>query len=137
MEFSKKESAVGEWAKKGQDIRKGDVIKLTDAGRIIQGTYGEQNVFSAETKSGIKNISLNQTSINALVSEFGKESKAWIGKEVVVHAIKQNVQGKFVDVYYFVPKEYEMGEYGFEKVGAQSGYDDIPTIDVEEEQPPF
>lgn len=143
MEFSKKESAVGEWAKKGrgQDIENGGTIKLTDGGRVIQGQFGDQNVFSVETKNGVKNISLNQTSINAIVSEYGTESKGWIGKTLHVHAIKQNVQGKFTDVYYFVPQGYEMGEYGFEKEGAQKGYDDIPTIqqddDIDPESVPF
>lgn len=132
MEFSKKTSVVGEWVKKGVDIRNGDKITLLDSGRIVDGQFGEQNVFSAETKNGAKNVSLNQTSINALVTEFGKESKAWIGREIIVHAIKQNVQGKFIDVYYFVPAEYEMGEYGFEKIGSQQGTEDIPVVNIED-----
>ena len=132
MEFKKKTSVVGEWAKKGIDIKDGDKVTLLDGGHIVEGTYGDQNVFSAETKNGTKNISLNQTSINALVSEFGAESQAWVGQDLLVHAIKQNVQGKFIDVYYFVPKGYEMGDYGFEKIGSQPSKDKIPTIQIED-----
>jgi len=123
MKFTKKESVVGEWAKKGVDLLNGDVIKLNDAGREVDGQFGTQNVFSAQTRGGNKNISLNQTSINALVSEFGEESEKWIGKEIIIHVIKQNVQGKFTDVYYFVPSGYAMEEYGFEKVGQQADGD--------------
>jgi hypothetical protein len=132
MEFKKKTSVVGEWAKKGQDIKKGDTVKLVDGGRIVDGQFGEQNVFSVQTRNGVRNVSLNQTSINALVSEYGSESNKWVGQELIVHVIKQNVQGKFIDVYYFVPDGYEMGDYGFEKIGGQPSEDDIPVISAEE-----
>lgn len=132
MEFNAKTSVVGDWAKKGEDIKNSDVLVLLDAGRIVEGQFGEQNVFSVKTKNGAKNISMNQTSINALVAEYGKESTNWIGKTVIVHSIKQNVQGKFTDVYYFVPFGYEMGSYGFEKTGVQAAAkEELPTIQLE------
>lgn len=135
-------SVVGEWAKKGDDIKNSDMVVLLDSGRSVESSFKNkdggaqfQEVFSVKTKNGAKNISLNRTSINAIVSEYGADSKSWIGKELFVHSIKQSVAGKFLDVYYFVPFGYEMGEYGFERSGVQpAAKQELPIIQVEEEE---
>jgi hypothetical protein len=79
-------------------------------------------------------MSFNQTSINALIDEWGTESQNWVDKKVLIHAIKQNVAGKFIDVYYIAPDGYVMGENGFEKEGSQpdlTADDEIPVIEQE------
>ena len=115
MLFKKKESVQGTYAKKGTDINDGDLITILDEGKTVEGQFGIQNVFTIKTMGGEFLMSFNQTSINALVDEFGEESSSWVNKTVQVHAIKQNVAGKFINVFYVAPKGYEMGENGFEK----------------------
>lgn len=136
MQFKKKQSVAGNYAKKGQDIKDGDTITINNQGAVVQGQYGDQNVFEIKTSQGDFILSINQTSINSLVDEWGEESSAWVGKKVKVHAIKQNVAGKFINVYYVAPEGYEMGENGFEKSGSQpSNKEELPTIDLGEEEP--
>jgi hypothetical protein len=64
-----------------------------------------------DSKEG--NVSVNQTSINGFVDAFGKDATNWIGKQVKVWKIKQNVSGKFIDVYYFSHPEAKLTEEGF------------------------
>ncbi len=127
MELKIKETIGGEFAKKGEDISNGDVVKIKDDGRSIEGQYGPQTVFSIETKNGDKIATFNQTSLNAIIAEFGGLTEKWIGKSLTVIAIKQSVGGKFLDVYYFVPEGYEMGERGFVK------NEELPTINIDDD----
>lgn len=110
MEFTKKES-VGSFLKKGEDIKNGDILIILDEGKQVEGEFGKQNVFSVKTFSGKEgNVTFNQTSINCLIDGYGKESKEWINKEVKVECIKQNVQGKLTNVYYFLHPKAELNE---------------------------
>lgn len=118
MKYQKKVSLGGEFVRKGEDIKDGDTVKLLDEGTPFEGQYGTQNVFKIDTRNGEKVMSLNQTSINSLVDHFGEDASNWVGKEVVVHAVKQNVAGKFIMVYYVAPEGYVLGENGFEQDGS-------------------
>jgi len=139
MKFNKKESVSGTYAKKGQDINDGDFITINSAGKIVEGQFGSQNVFEIKTAKGEFLMSFNQTSINSLVDAFGEESENWIGKKVAVHSIKQNVAGKFINVYYVAPEGYEMGENGFEKIiKGTTAEEEVPIIGEDGEvMPPF
>ena len=117
MKFTKKVSTGVPFARKGEDIKNGDVVVITNEGQEIDGKFGTQNVFSVKTKTAEVAMSFNQTSLNAIIDEYGDDSVKWIGKEVKIHTIKQNVSGKFIEVYYVAPIGYEMGESGFEKKG--------------------
>ena len=82
MLHQKRTNIIGEWAKKGEDIRKGDRIEILSEGREIVSQFKDKNgndqtqtVFSIKTRNGAKNIPLNQTSINSLVEEFGEDDK--------------------------------------------------------------
>ena len=113
MRYTKKVS-VGAFAKKGVDINSGDIVTIANEGKQIEGLYGPQNVFLIKLKDGEeKNISVNQTSMNALIDVFGEDSLHWVGKRVKVWIIKQNVSGKFLDVLYIASPEAELGENGF------------------------
>ena len=134
MQYKKRESIGGKFAKKGVDIKDGQTIMINSGGKQVEGQFGTQNIFEIKTNAGEFVISVNQTSINSMVDEWGEESENWIGKKVKVHVIKQAVAGKFISVYYVAPEGYEMGENGFEKVGGQkSPKDDIPTINADED----
>ncbi len=119
MKFQKKENMGVPFAKKGVDIQEGDIITLNSEGKIVEGQFGAQNIFEIKNVDGVElALSINQTSINALVDAFGEDSANWVGKKVRVHSIRQNVAGKFIPVYYVAPEGYEMGENGFEKSGS-------------------
>ena len=107
------------FAKKGEDIKEGDIITICSEGRIVEGQFGSQHIFEIKNVDDeVLAFGINQTSINALVDAFGEETADWIGKRVKVHSFKQNVAGKFIQVYYVAPEGYEMGENGFEKAGS-------------------
>jgi len=109
-----KKVTVGQFLKKGVDIKDGELVEIANEGKEVEGQFGMQDVFLIKTASGKEgNISINQTSINGFVDAFGKEATNWIGKKVKVVKIKQNVSGKFIDVYYFAHPEAELTENGF------------------------
>lgn len=130
MKAKKKTSVGGEWAKKGVDYSNGDVVKIVNGGSIVSGDYGDRHVFSIRTKNGEKNQTFNQTSMNACIDAFGEETEEWIGKDVKVTIVKQNVSGKFIDVVYLAHPDWELGENGFYN---PSG--DKPVIDLDEKVP--
>lgn len=111
MEIQKVTRAQGEYAKKGIDINAGDNVKISNSGEWITGDFGEQFVIKVETKTGVKNVRFNQTTLNILHDEFGKETSNWIGKEVVIRTKKDVVAGKKVDIYYFVTSNWNFDEY--------------------------
>ena len=107
----KKVSLGGEYAKKGVDIDNGDVVKILNSGTTVDGQFGEQFVFSIETKNGEKNANFNQASVNILVDEFGEDSEDWVGKEVTVRMKKDTIGGKKVTIAYFCTPEWDFDEY--------------------------
>jgi len=119
MKLQKKETMGMPFAKKGTDVKEGDIITIGSEGKIVETQFGSQNIFEIKTANGVELVlGINQTSINALVDAFGEETANWVGKKVKVHSFKQNVAGKFIQVYYVAPEGYEMGENGFEKSGS-------------------
>ena len=139
MLHQKRTNIIGEWAQKGEVIRKGDRIEILSEGREIVSQFKDKNgndqtqtVFSIKTRNGAKNIPLNQTSINSLVEEFGEDDKNWIGK--IVNVLVVIIPGK-PSWYYFAPDGYEIGEQGLVKIGAQPApNDEIPIINLDEEE---
>ena len=129
-----KKVSVGQFLKKGTDVKDGDLITLANEGKEVQGEFGSQDVFLvklADSKEG--NVSINKTSINGFIDAWGKDAAQWVGKQVKVIKIKQNVSGKFLDVYYFAHPDAEMTESGFvlEKTG------DYPQEEVNVDEIPF
>jgi plasmid replication initiation protein len=112
MKLTKKVSISGEFAKKKEDIKDGDIIKVLDGGTITEGEYGKQNTFRIETCNGEKLFSFNQTSQNNLIDAFGEETDNWIGKEVKVWMIKAMVGGKMQDIVYLSHPEWTMDDEG-------------------------
>lgn len=68
----------------------------TDYGRRMQG----QIAIGSKTKS----ITLNATSTKAIVKKYGKDTKKWIGKKVIVERVAQVVRGQKKQVVYISPK---------------------------------
>jgi|TARA_R100000049_G_C1860385_1_gene24123 hypothetical protein len=101
MKVYKKTSVQGEFAKKGEDIKNGDVIEFANAGEVIEGKFGTQTVFKFKLTDGsVKNVNVNQTSINYLVDLYGDDTDSWVGKETKAFINTENVSGGFVKVLY-------------------------------------
>ena len=102
MKVEFKQSVSGEFAKKGEDINDGDVIKFLDEGKEVEGKFGAQRVFKIETVDGDeKLVSVNQTSVNYLIPKYGDDTEKWIGKEIKVWINRENVAGQQRKVLYF------------------------------------
>jgi len=112
MQYIKKVS-MGNFLKKGEDFKDGDILEIANEGKQVEGTYGTQDLFLVRVGDLEGNVSFNQTSINGLIDAYGDDSINWIGKKIKTTKIKQNVSGKFIDVYYFSHPEAEMTEDGF------------------------
>lgn len=118
----KKTSVAGAYAKKepydyegthyDADIKNGDIVKVLNAGDVVSGEFGEQNVFQIMTRNGEKNATFNQSSINALIDAYGDDSEEWVGKEVKVLTKKDVVANKKVIIAYLVPTNYILNEWG-------------------------
>lgn len=124
MEMTKKETGTGgkPYARKEEyeyegttyaaDIQAGDTVKILDEGTVETGDYGEQTVFTIETRNGEKRANFNQKSINALIDSFGSDSKEWVGKDVKVLINKTVIGGKKRVVAYFVTPDWSLDEFG-------------------------
>ena len=127
--------AQGEYAKKGEDIKNGDVIKILNEGTWIEGQFGQQLVVKVNTRNGEKNVNFNQTTINILHDEFGADTAKWIGKEVIIRAKKDTVAGRKVEIYYFVTPDWDFDEYReLTKKNNLVKDEDIPIINEDEEK---
>ena len=111
--YKKKVTMRGDFAKRGVDIKDGDIVTIQDQGRTVQGNYGSQTIFKIKLADGrVKDFSVNQTSLNNLIDAFGEEAENWVGKEVKVWAILSNVKGKMIKVYYLSHKDAELDDNG-------------------------
>ncbi len=133
-----KRISIGAFLKKGVEFKDGDVVKITNEGKQIEGQFGTQDVFTIKLADGKEgNIGFNQTTINNLVDGYGKDSSHWIGKEVKVWGILQNVQGKMIKVYYFLHPDTILdeasGEFVLSKI-KQNGLNNPDRFNEETEQ---
>lgn len=122
-----KKVSVGEYAKKDIDYKNNDMLTIANEGKTVEGQFGTQTVFLFKLPSGEeKNINVNQTSLNAFIDAFGTDSVNWVGKQVRVQLITQNVAGKFVKVAYIAHPDAELGEDGF----TMKGKNDVKASDI-------
>lgn len=128
--------AQGEYAKKGEDIKDGDSVKILDAGQIVSGDYGDRPVFKVETRNGEKNLSFNQRSMNNLIDAFGEDTANWKDKEVKVWMVKAMVSGKFQNIVYLAHPSWMMAEDGSFH-GPNKADIEIPVINEDEVNIPF
>lgn len=113
MILKKKISVDGEFAKINEDIKDGDIIKILDEGKKIEGKFGEQVVFKVETGNGEKILSFNQTTKNNLIDYLGEDTSKWVDKEVKAWVMKVSVSGKMRNAVYLSNPKAEMTEDGF------------------------
>lgn len=132
MRFQKKVS-LGNFLKKGEDFKDGDILQIANEGKQVEGQYGTQDIFLVKKGDQEGNVAFNRTTINNLIDAYGEESTNWIGKDIKVFTIKQNVQGKITTVYYFLHPESELDEETGTFVVPNKSKEEIPVIDPNEE----
>ena len=137
MKTYQKKVSVGAFLKKGVDIKDGDIIEIANEGAEQPGEYGIQNIFLVKIAGGREgNLSINQTSLNGIIDAYGEQAANWIDKKIKATKIKQNVGGKFLDVWYFSHPDAELTENGFVLPGKISGElkdNSIPVVEDDEE----
>lgn len=136
--------AQGEYVKKGEDIKDGDLVAIVDEGQMVTGDYGDRMVFKITTKNGDKNLSFNQKSMNNLIDSWGDDTKSWIGKKAKIWMVKAMVSGKFQDIVYLADPSWNMlpdgsfnGPVAVKITPQQEKAPEevIPIIDVSEDYP--
>jgi hypothetical protein len=132
MKFQKKIS-MGNFLKKGEDFKDGDLLEVMNEGKESQGEFGTQNLFMLKIEGKEGNVSFNQTTINGMIDAYGEDSLGWIGKMVKAQKIKQNVAGKFIDVWYFSHPQAELTENGFVLAGVSNPKEDDGNIPIIED----
>lgn len=143
--MTKKTSIAGAYARKAPyeyegkqfqaDIAHGDTVKITNEGTVVTGQFGDQHVFSIQTRNGEKNQTLNQKSINALIDAFGTNSSEWVGRDVKVHLKKDTIAGKKVTIAYLAPEGWVLDEWG--ELVNETGEPVVQTEELNPEDIPF
>jgi len=122
--------AQGEYAKKGEDIKDGDIVTINDAGQIVTGDYGDRMVFKISTRNGEKNLSFNQKSLNNLIDSYGEDSEGWKGKEAKIHMVKAMVSGKFQNIVYLAHPSWFMSDDGSFHAPNQPKEENVDLSDI-------
>lgn len=110
------------------DIKQDDTIKILSGGVEEDGNYGKQINFKIETRNGIKKISLNQSTLNCLVKNFGEDDNEWIGKEVKVILVGRVIGGDKKIVCFLA-----VGNWGIDKWGELADLSEVEGIEKTEE----
>ncbi len=126
--YARKEAYEYEGVKYEADLQNGDKVKILNAGEVVSGQFGEQQVFKIETRNGEKNYPINQKSINILIEAFGDDSKDWVGKEVNVLTLKGTFAGKRGIASYLVTEGWVLDDWGelVKPQEVEEGVDDVP-----------
>lgn len=135
------------FAKKREDVLDGDIVEIVSDAERVPDRYNSgkfQTIVKVKTRNGEKYVSLSQTSINILISEFKtNDATKWIGKEAKILLKPTTIGGKKVIALYLTGKNWILDEFGSPvKEGTdQSVEEDIPTIeeggDIKVEDLPF
>lgn len=131
----KKRVSLGAWLKKGEDVKDQDIVTVANEGITDDtGDFGPREVFLVKLQNGEeKNVAFNQTSINNMVDAFGESAVGWVGKEVKVWLVRQNVAGKFQQVLYVAHPEALFTDDGFVLSADKKNIEikDIPVVEDE------
>ena len=125
-----KKVTVGNFAKKGEDFKDGDLLVILDAGQVVNGNYGEQYVFLMRMPSGDeRNVTVNQTSMNKLIDGYTDDTEAWKGKKIRAWLNRENVSGKFVQVLYLtMPNQDLEGNVQVDEDAVEDIDDDMGNV---------
>lgn len=111
-------SVFGSWVK-GGDLQSGIQCELVSEAKPAISQFKDKDgndkmqdvakiKFSGVEE--IKNINLNRSTIDGLISAFGEDSKDWIGKPLIAVTEKVVVAGRRVTAVYLLADGYELKE---------------------------
>ena len=97
------------------DIIDGDIVTIKSEVTVVNGQHGEQKIAKIETRNGEKAVSLNPTTLNCFIDEWGDgdelDSEALIGEKVRVNIVKEVIGGKKCQPVYLAPSGWELDEW--------------------------
>ena len=120
----------GKYAKKGEDIKNGDIVEIIDEGNKVPGKYGDQDVFRIKTSRGEFLQGVNMTSLNNLIDVYGEDSTNWVGKKVKVWLIQDFKEGRLMWKLYLTHPDQILGQPYKDINSELQRLNDIPTIDA-------
>lgn len=115
MKYKLREGAAGSWLK-GKELQDGVRAKLVSETNPIESTFEgkvrTQDVakIRIEGDENVYNISINRTTMNALVKAFGEDSKSWVNQYLTVKLDKTTIAGRRVVIVYLIPEGFELTE---------------------------
>lgn len=146
-EYQKSERINGDWVK-GKDVRSGSKAKFTSEVHPTASQFKDKEgnpqmqdvgkiLIQGDTEA--KNISVNRSSLNALIDAYGNDSANWIGKILTIETLKMMVAGKMQTAVYLIPEGYELKEddAGYMEIVKKGASSDINADDVDPAEIPF
>lgn len=82
---------------------------ITNEGKEEESKYGTRLQIGLKIASGEdKILTLNPTSKNMLIDQYGDDTKDWIGKEVRIHIVRTLVSGEMKRVIYLTHPNFDL-----------------------------
>src|SRR3990167_3619285 len=137
MKYTKKSNVQGSWIK-ASELTSGTRAKLVSETTPQEGEFGTQDIakIKIQDEGEIKNVRINNPTLNALIEAFGEDSNLWMNKVLTVHTEKMIVAGKRVVALYLIPEGYKISEDAGGYI-VISKIDDTPHIEESVEDLPF
>lgn len=92
------------------DVRDGDIVIIEGCGEIVEIEDRTTKKIVKKLRipikcvdGQVKDLTLNNTSSNALMATYGKNSESWVGKQAVAAVITKDVFGQFKRLIYLAP----------------------------------
>ena len=89
------------WVKAHQDVEEGDICTIKTEGVLTDTPDKKRKVYNFELEllnGTIKTVTFNNNSLHNLIEGYGKDSKDWVNKQVIVQDIvKVQAFGKVMD----------------------------------------
>lgn len=109
------EIETGQWLQSLDIEDKELVLEFTNEGEYrdikTQGSDTKRKLeIGVKMPNGIaKDWTMNDTSVKAVATAYGKDSKEWIGKQCVVFLVTQNIAGNMKEVIYAKIPQHTLG----------------------------
>ena len=108
----------GKYVRLGENVEDGDICTIRSSGETskIPARNGEPEKevynFLIELVDGSQKFTtFNKTSLKALIKAFGKESKKWVGKQIMANSVKMTIKGELKNILVWsVPEEESVQE---------------------------
>lgn len=111
MKVNRSSNSGGAWLNK-ETIQNGDQLKIVTEAQLVEGQNGAQLVAKVRERGGSDsvNVSINNTTKNALIEAYGDDTKDWVNKIVTAAKERAVIAGKRSTILYLIPEDYELQE---------------------------